>query len=511
MNRLRLDRLRPTKENGWALMANSQHLKWILEGVESWNDRQEQSPFIPDLSGVNIYKAFDEANMLDDDGRIPLRGVNLFAAKMCGAILGERYGNHGADLRDAKLQHATLEKSYLRNAVLDGANLDNAMLNNACLRGASLRNAVLTCTDLVEANLEGSNLTEADFSGANLRGAVMSWANVMNTGLYGVGLADVVLYGVDLWESKLFYAKSASSKPTSNPFGSGGDTCNIQRIEELLNVYRALKNLYPKRVFYFRGEPANNWGLRPSVMRERENGQGTFREKEHDLLQNVLTMRPNDFLNASSAFDEWVIARHHGLPTRLLDLTRNPLVALFWACEGGVEKRPGRMHVFSVPREMIKSPNSDEISILSTFAKLPYHDQQTLLGKENPKFGASLVYSMSMERLQREMRKEKYYLDYCPNPKLFFKVFIVEPRQSFERIRAQRGAFLLSAFHERLEREMVLEFNSDILIYDHFTFEIPHDSKDTINDELRLLDVSRETLLPSLDEAVEATKKIYST
>ena len=228
-------------------MANSQHLKWILEGVESWNDRQEQSPFIPDLSGVNIYKAFDETNMLDDDGRIPLRGVNLFAPKICGAILGERYGNQGADLRDAKLQHATLEKSYLGNAVLDGANLDNAMLNNACLSGASLRNAVLTCADLVGANLEGSNLTEADFSGANLRGAVMSWANVMNTGLYGVGLADVVLYGVDLWGSKLFYAKSASSKPTSNPFGSGGSTRNIQCIEELLNVYRVLKDLYPKR------------------------------------------------------------------------------------------------------------------------------------------------------------------------------------------------------------------------------------------------------------------------
>ena len=35
-------------------------------------------------------------------------------------------------------------------------------------------------------------------------------------------------------------------------------------------------------------------------------------------------------------------------------------------------------------------------------------------------------------------------------------MFLVEPQQSVERLRAQSGAFLISAFHERLERSQIV-------------------------------------------------------
>ena len=61
--------------------------------------------------------------------------------------------------------------------------------------------------------------------------------------------------------------------------------------------------------------------------------------------------------------------QHYGLKTRLLDITRNPLVALFNACEEDGEK-DGRLHVFAVPSDLIKSFNSDTVSIIANFAKL---------------------------------------------------------------------------------------------------------------------------------------------
>ena len=109
-----------------------------------------------------------------------------------------------------------------------------------------------------------------------------------------------------------------------------------------------------------------------------------------------------------------------------------------------------------------------------------------------------------MRRLYHLIRQEKPHFEERINPRDFYRVFVVEPRQSFKRIRAQSGAFLLSAFHERLETSEVRKWNTRIPIYRHSILEIPAQYKQRILDELRLLNVTRETLFPGLDEAAEA-------
>lgn len=54
------------------VMANPEHIKWLLEGVESWNARREQKDFKPDFEGANIYEEFQKSEKLDEDGYIPL-------------------------------------------------------------------------------------------------------------------------------------------------------------------------------------------------------------------------------------------------------------------------------------------------------------------------------------------------------------------------------------------------------------------------------------------------------
>ena len=109
-----------------------------------------------------------------------------------------------------------------------------------------------------------------------------------------------------------------------------------------------------------------------------------------------------------------------------------------------------------------------------------------------------------MGLLYRLIRQEKSDFEEQIDPRDFFRVFVVEPQQSFERIRAQSGAFLISAFHERFERCQVLDWNPGIPVYDHSTLEVPNENKQQILSELRLLNVSRETLYPRLDEAARA-------
>lgn len=88
-------------------------------------------------------------------------------------------------------------------------------------------------------------------------------------------------------------------------------------------------------------------------------------------------------------------------------------------------------------------------------------------------------------------------------------MFAAEPEQSFERIRAQAGAFLISAYHERFDRSKILNVNGGIPVYCQNTWQVPAESKEKILRELGLLNITRETLLPSLDEAARAVSKLY--
>ena len=113
-------------------MANSEHIKWLLEGVGAWNERHQNVPgkgypFTPDLEGAPLYWAFREAGKLDGRGRIPLAGVDLVGADLTKADLNL------ADLSGANLELATLTESKLWQANLTGANLHFADLTGANL------------------------------------------------------------------------------------------------------------------------------------------------------------------------------------------------------------------------------------------------------------------------------------------------------------------------------------------------------------------------------------------
>ena len=114
------------------------------------------------------------------------------------------------------------------------------------------------------------------------------------------------------------------------------------------------------------------------------------------------------------------------------------------------------------------------------------------------------------DRLYHFIRQEKPYFLENINFRDLLRVFVVEPQQSFERIRMQSGAFLISVFHERFERDEILSRNADIPVYNYYTLKVPYTSKRDIREELRVLNITRESLFPGLDEAAKAVRQRYS-
>ena len=319
-----------------------------------------------------------------------------------------------------------------------------------------------------------------------------------------------------MWENVL-YDEDRSPKQFSTALLP---STSIESIDDLLGVIRATKNLYEDFLeevhLYFRGEYSTKWELIPSVMRDPE-----YSKCEGETITELLSRRPEDFAHAESALAEWVIAQHFGLRTRFLDLTKNPLVGLYNACfdnDGNLQMENGRLHILAVPRSLIKPFNGDTVSVIANFAKLTEYEQEVLLGKSQITFESLMsndhpeahMYPEIMLRLYQFIRQEKPYFRERINHRDFFRVFVVEPQQITERIRAQSGVFLVSAFHKKLDRRNVRMWNSRIPIYANYRVIVPSRCKPEIVEDLRLLNITRETLFPGLESTTKAISNRFT-
>ena len=352
-------------------MTNPDHITWILEGVPSWNARRNESDFRPLLDG---------ADLRDICRGTSLEGINLRQALLRNSNLdGLNLAN--ADLVDANLQGARLFSTDLRGAQLSIANFTGAILWVANLEGANAGGAIFDNANLSGASLDDAILSQANFVGANLVNAHFNYAD-----LTGASLVDANLVGTELWRASLYQHSGRVATVTSQVADSVTGVGNM--IEIVNSVVRpsyspTADSDIDLPLLYFRGEALDTWDLRPALTRLPSDDEPDVRGREGEMLLDLMSRRPEEFSHLRSALSEWVLAQHYGLKTRLLDVTRNPLVGLFAACDdsprqGSFTDEDGVLHVFVVPRELVKSFDSDTVSVITNFAKLSLFEQQIL-------------------------------------------------------------------------------------------------------------------------------------
>jgi hypothetical protein len=261
----------------------------------------------------------------------------------------------------------------------------------------------------------------------------------------------------------------------------------------------------------YRGQRDSSW----------RNVAGIFRPELKELLKRekravreLISVQPHEFASDGTMFDKLVRMQHFGLPTRLLDVSRNALVALFFATDPGPHgSKPsdGVVTAFAIPPEVEKYYDSDSVSCIANLANMTSEEKGEIdrlipscLGENSTdsnitKFNKNGV----MERLHHFIRAEKPYFLPIINPVDLLVPYYVHPKMSNRRILAQSGGFILFGLipPERMFFPYEIEETQ---------FVIPQGKKSVIRDALINIGINESTLFPEIDKAAARIKDSYT-
>ena len=206
-----------------------------------------------------------------------------------------------------------------------------------------------------------------------------------------------------------------------------------------------------------------DWELKPSISRpvkdgglyDATKGSDDLYETESVVLQRF---RRDGYPFVQRALTNWeaiTLGQHHKLPTRLLDWTSNPLVALFFAAE----------------------THGDNNGAIFAYRPRKYW-----------------TYHISTFQGQNPKNPQ------VPDPLKIIGIKIVFPMLIADRLIAQSGGFTIQDPLTCLMKRGGEDFTDESLdILEIYKWTLPSSSKLQVLDELHRVSINRRTLFPGLD------------
>ena len=313
---------------------------------------------------------------------------------------------------------------------------------------------------------------------------------------------------------------------------------------------------------FFRGHSDKDYLLEPSIYRTDNK---TKRKDniciEHKITKDVLTECAEYFSPHDTLFDKLVKIQHYDYPTRLLDISYNALVGLYFAISNSKDelkdKNDGEVIIFDIPSDEIKYHDSDTVAILSALSLrdknfeiksiYDFSEQQAKIseaicminnhnsnhnyrqenfdnilqdimldaGYEKPKdllkavckktFNQTLNQVFNEDErivsLLNDIRKDKPYFLPNINPDDLEKVVCVKTKFNNPRIVHQQGAFLIFGIKDRKTEQPIVK-SGWIVAGETASIRLIVDKehKDFILNELKSFGISHQTLFPELDK-----------
>ena len=214
----------------------------------------------------------------------------------------------------------------------------------------------------------------------------------------------------------------------------------IESVSDFLNEIKGIKNKSGYTLFY-RGHSDKNYELKPSIYRDER-----FIKNEDKIYRETIAKVPYEF-NGKSTIESLALMQHYGVPTRILDLTTNALVALYFACEeskkikeitkvkgGSFLKKvniDGEVIIFNIPNKSVCYSDSDKVTILANLSKYEndlYYKKNTPYKQDIESVEIKIKETLKMININVVLEKAESLRDYTLNKKEELKKYYEDYR-----------------------------------------------------------------------------------
>lgn len=225
---------------------------------------------------------------------------------------------------------------------------------------------------------------------------------------------------------------------------------------------------------------------------------GCFFEKnvEEDVAYHNIKLEFPEEFDKREHLDNLAKMQHYGVPTRLMDLTTNPLIALFFAVEQDKNNADGVVSILRVKKKEILHHNSDRALMLSCLPSFSESDKEQIkrfcMAHKGVITDQDIQFNDVMKRFLHEIRGEYPAFETAIVGKHLLDCFVVMTDKSNERIKIQNGAFVIFGLdieenHRKVESMKVDEFIVD------------NSAKQALLEDLKKLGINTSTVYPGLE------------
>ncbi|MBE6137603.1 MAG: FRG domain-containing protein [Erysipelotrichaceae bacterium] len=277
-------------------------------------------------------------------------------------------------------------------------------------------------------------------------------------------------------------------------------------VQDYISVVEDMSKKYPNKEHFFRGHYHYDYLLVPSLYRNPK-----YYNNESYMYMDFKTQFYNELSN-KKYIEILTTMQHYKMPTRLLDTTSNPLVALYMACDKphNVKNQKygiGEVVIMNEDIKNIKYSESNAVILLSCLAVLETNYKQELYEKivESIEKNDPSIYRdcLAYRRFVAEAHNELPYFDESFfKPEVLLKPRHVKVGMINERIISQSGNFILFGLCNYVTGDyMKLNTVAKERVF------IVH--RDYISKQLEMLNIDAGTMYPDKDHISVSITKSY--